>query len=99
MLDDINEQIKKLTSYGIRQAEIPKSHPNLTILNWSNGSVSWYTHHSDNTKHLKKGDIISLDANQLAVPYKREKVLSILKHLDNLPLYKNSFEAKGKISI
>ncbi len=98
MLDDINELIEKLTSYGIRQIEIPKSHPNVTILNWSNGSEEWYTHHSDHTKHLKKGVIISLDANQLAVPYKRVNVLKVIKQLDELPLFKNSFEVRSKIS-
>ncbi len=98
MLDDINEQIKELTEYGMRHVKILKSYPNFTILNWSNGSKEWYTHHTDITKQYKKGDVLNLDANQLIVPFKRSKVLEIINQLNNLPLFKNSTEARSKIS-
>lgn len=99
MLDNINELIKELTEYGRRQVKIPATYPNLTILAWSNGSRGWYTFNSDYAKGLKKDNMIELDANQLIVPYKKEKVITIIEHLDELPLYKNSFEVTGKITI
>jgi len=93
MKDAINKLIAERTHYGVRIVTMIKP---ATIMCWSNGSANWYTYHPDSISHIKKGEEISLDANQIIVPFKRNEVLKIIEDVDQLPLYANSFEFSRK---
>lgn len=90
MIDKINKLISELTKYGIRQKEI-MALP-FSILNWSNGSENWYLTHFDHTDKMRIGSSLTLDANQLVVPFKFSEVQKIIEQLHVHPLYSNSFE-------
>jgi len=96
MIDVINKLISKLTIYGGRCSMI-ESEP-FSIINWSNASAEWYLTNPNSPffKSQKKGDVIELDANQTIVPFEHDEVKKIIHKLDDLPLYKNSFEVKMK---
>lgn len=83
-----NEKISTLTSYGVR-IEIPESDG--IIISWSNGSKSWW-YWGDR----KKGIELKLDANMLFLPITKKQFDTIQGKLNQLPLYRCSFEAKER---
>jgi hypothetical protein len=87
-IDDINYRISQRTSYGLREEVAPS--PGVIIV-WSNSSADWYA-----TRPVRKGERLTLDANQVFVPYPRRRVEAVLHKLEPLPLYKYSYEAVAK---
>ena len=85
VLSDINYRISQRTSYGLRE-EVAEA-PGVVIV-WSNASADWHDHRS-----VRKGERLVLDANQVFVPYPRNRVAAVLHLLEPLPLGKYSFEA------
>ena len=89
---DINTEISKLVSYGLREVKLGES-PNFR-LNWSNGLSRWWAY-PDVISEDK--ETIRLDANALAVAVVSKEVLDrVLPWLDPLPLYAASLEAKER---
>jgi len=86
-LEKANNTIKKMTHYGLREETAPS---NGVLLSWSNGARKWIMGQS----RIQKGESLSLDANELFLPANKETADRILACLQDLPLYKNSFEAK-----
>jgi hypothetical protein len=87
-ISDINYRISQRTRYGLREeiADAPG-----VVITWSNGSSSWYVEHA-----VRKGVQMTLDANNVFVPYPRLLVEAVLHKLEPLPLGKNAFEAIAK---
>lgn len=88
---DVNDRIKELTAYGVVKRTVPEG--DWTFLSWSNGGEMWCVFHLN---RLKSGDRTRVDANQLIVPYNKEMVYKFIPYLRDLPLYKNSVEAKQR---
>ncbi len=85
LINTINNEIFKRTSYGHRE-EIASGRG--YILSWSNASRKWNIGYY----MIKTNEIINLDANQIFVRAKKQDIITVLDKLDELPLYKNSFE-------
>ena len=89
---DINTEISKLVSYGLREVTLGQS-PNFR-LNWSNGQSRWWAYPDAISEDT---ETIRLDANELAVSVVSKEVLDrVLPWLDPLPLYAASLEAKER---
>jgi len=86
-LDNANNTITKLTHYGLRKETAPS---NGVLLSWSNGARKWTVTRSE----VKKGEILSLDANEVFLPVDKRTAERIQLCLSELPLYRNSFEAR-----
>lgn len=89
VVNELNNRIAKLRLYGLRQeiVEVPSY-----MLVWSNAAKSWYVAYGYGV--FQPGDKRALDANQFLAPYRRDVLTRVISKLDNLPLYKMSFEAK-----
>jgi len=83
-----NDLIEGRQSYGLRE-ELSKG--TTTKIFWTNGSAQWYI---DRTH--KQGDIVTLDANEIVLPFSERATERIIKYLIALPLYKLSFEAQQR---
>ncbi len=99
IIDQINNDIAKLTSYGVRDVAIPSE--GYAFLSWSNGARVWriYPNYVQNNLHYSTSEDAThwkCDANQLIVPFSEETVTLLLDKLDTLPLDKGSFENKLK---
>jgi len=88
---DINSQIARLTSYGVRKEFVPSR--GYYCLTWSNGARKWFVGREETP-----GRYISLDANELLVrtPRRLLKRLVDEDRLDPLPLYKGSFGSRSR---
>lgn len=84
-IDDINYRISLRTAYGVRKG---KADAPGTVIVWSNASSDWY-----DSRVVRKGELLTLDANQVFVPYPRRRVSAALHRLDPLPLYRYSYES------
>jgi len=84
----INDEISKRNYYGMCEEY---AHEPGIILNWSNGAASWFPFND-----VRKGEFLEIDANEIYVPLPRKQVQRILHHLNPLPLYALSFEAKQR---
>lgn len=94
---DINQEIEKRTSYGVRSEQTPAK--NSTLLIWSNASKGWYAAHPSSVwaeGKKEKGIEVRLDANQLVVPYSYRTANKFVMCLNELPLYVCSTEAKRR---
>lgn len=89
VVEELNNRIAKLRMYGLREVAVDK--PSY-ILTWSNASKEWWPSYGLGV--IQPGQTISLDANQTLAPYRKAVLERVLPHLDYLPLYKMSFEAK-----
>ncbi len=87
-LSIINEEVLKRTHYGMREelVEVPS-----TRLIWANSAESWLS-----VGNVRKGEIITLDANEAIVPLREKEVERVLSRAEYLPLYQYSFEAKKR---
>ncbi len=87
IIEETNEKIKERTSYGTRN-ELAEH--NSIILRWSDSSKAWHP-----TDKAKKSQTVKLDANMILLKETKDKAK--LGHaascLQNLPLYRLSFEA------
>lgn len=86
LLETINNDIAKRTKYGIREQI---AYGRGYVLSWSNANKCWNIIY-----RVKMNDVVNLDANQILVESKRKDIDEVLGQLDQLPLYKNSFEAR-----
>ena len=88
IVNKINGIIALRTRYGVRNVT---AQPNSSWLFWSNGKKGWivFLTQSD-VKHARR---VRLDANEIVVPFPSEEVEKVIDQLNDLPLYKNSFEA------
>ena len=84
----INNEISKRTYYGVREEYAEK--PGIKV-SWSNGGASWFP-----WGEVRKGEFVRLDANEMYLPITRTDFERVKLHLDDLPLYRLSFEAKQK---
>jgi hypothetical protein len=84
-----NHDIKQLTRIGVRKVTTQKGG---YLIAWSNNCRCWRARVGDGS--LMKAGTHTLDANEIIIEAKKELVIAITKHLDELPLYKNSFEAR-----
>lgn len=85
---DINNEIEKIQFYGHHNELVESGRS--TVLKWSNSCECWNVSYF---RELKKGNEITLDANEILVSYPKSKVNKYLCLLNELPLYKYSFEA------
>lgn len=90
MLDEYvhlaNEKIKERVRYGLRE-EVAETRS--IVFEWSNGGAHWW-HWYDSKK---RGEKVTLDANQIMLPYRPRKLMrEAQKHFMVLPLYSDSFE-------
>jgi len=97
---DVNNEIKRRTSYGFRKEVVKKD--NSTVLVWSNSREEWIPMPPDSIygeKTSKAGNVIELDANMILVPFSYDVVKKFAKCLEPLPLYYCSREAveRGKV--
>ena len=84
-LSQLNQEIAKRTDYGNRTQ---KSRLVGSILYWSNAQRRWYR------KEGRVKGYVKLGANEVFVSGHTVKAIdTAIPHLDELPLYKNSFEA------
>ena len=86
ILEALNAEIALRTQYGVRREVAPARG---YILNWSNSAREWWLFQPA----ILKGHEVRLDANQIFAPYPQNKLLAILPELEELPLYRYSFEA------
>jgi hypothetical protein len=86
LLEKINNEISKRNSYGIREELIDQKG---YILGWSNSAKGWYVCYHQ----ISKGEKIRLDANEIFISANKKDMERIIKDFNELPLYKNSFEA------
>lgn len=90
-LQNLNKEISKLTSYGVRE-ELAEQ--DSIELYWSNDTQKWFP----TPKIIKKGEQVRLDANQLLTPYDKifghDKIGHAVSCANPLPLYSLSLEAK-----
>ena len=94
---EINEEIAKRTSYGLRSELVKRD--NSTVLMWSNSARQWIPAHPTSIlgKEAKRAGVeIRLDANMIVVPYDYETVEKFSECLMPLPLYFLSTEAKAR---
>ena len=91
--DTINEIVGKRTHYG-RRDEIVPNH-DFTFLMWSNAQKKWIVnvYKTDVFENYTQDKIANLDANEIVVPFKADVVEGVIDQLNDLPLYRNSFEA------
>lgn len=82
---DINYRISQRTSYGLREET---AHDPGVVIVWSNASAEWYA-----ARPVRKGERLTLDANQVFVPYPKRRVKAVLHKLEHLPLYRYSYES------
>jgi hypothetical protein len=93
---EINNEIAKRTSYGIREEIIQKNKS--TFMLWSNASEAWIPAHPDSGwgKNIRAGNEVKLDANHVVVPFPYSVVKKFNVCYRPLPLYGLSFEAKNR---
>jgi hypothetical protein len=90
-LQTTNEKIKGLTHYGERQwCAADDGH----ILIWSNACACWHIGYC-----VHRSEHVTLDANEMLVYADEGNILKWLPHLDMLPLYKYSFEARERTTV
>jgi len=88
-----NFDIKQLIRIGERNVTTQKGG---YLVAWSNSCRCWRARVGEGS--LMRAGTHTLDANEIIIEAKKELVTAIAKHLDELPLYKRSFEAKfGKV--
>ena len=91
LIVECNKTIKTLNSYGMRK--ITTNHLCYRS-NWSNNGKNWWIYHGLTEKNKE----LQLDANEFLInchdQMLRENIIEILPHLDDLPLYSYSTEAK-----
>ena len=85
LIQKINNDIAKRITYGIREQI---AHNRGYIISWTNAQRKWNISYYQ----TKKNEIINLDANQIFVEARKNDIIEVLDKLDELPLYKNSFE-------
>ncbi len=88
-VEKINEEIRQLTSYGVREIYVNTGG---CVVTWSNGSRRWWVTLGvapSNEKHP-----LLLDANQLFIEGERKDIIEVIDQFEELPLYKFSTEAK-----
>lgn len=81
-----DDKIKKRTYYGMRREKADK--PSVT-LSWSNGSRSW----SVSSRRIEAGEEVTIDANEILVPFSPTRMNRVLPCVIDLPLYFASTEA------
>jgi len=84
---ELNEEISKRTTYGIREELANKDG---VMLSWSNGSRKWF----GSGGKIKKGSVVSMDANELFAPISPSRFERVNDCLGVLPLYFGSTEAQ-----
>ena len=84
--EDAVQKVLARKSYGMRE-EVAK-YPGIVII-WSNSSADWYTRYD----MCKKGEKLTLDANQVLLYTNRKTANEWCKTLPPLPLFGSSFEA------
>ena len=98
-LDAASEQARQRTFYGLRPITLPAA-PFFSILTWDNGAAEWYTDYMTTEWAVRlawKGRReISLDANQILIPYPPYVAARIAPWVEPLPLYHFSTEARGR---
>lgn len=87
MINQINDEIATRKTYGTRQGYCLVSG---VILIWSNASASWHI-----KRAVKKNELVTMDANEIVAYGKQKDIKAVLKDLNPLPLYKNSFEDRN----
>lgn len=85
LIETINKEISKRKSYGIREQI---AYNRGYIISWSNAGRCWNIGYYQ----IKTNEIINLDANQIFVEARKNDIIAVLDKLNELPLYKNSFE-------
>ena len=90
LINEINAEIDKLRSYGLR-TELVEKVPSCLLI-WSNGYEQWYTADWNYTKKEE----VELDANMLVVSYPCEVVRKVQCFLKPLPVFVYSFEYKKR---
>ena len=89
VVEHLNTLISQRTSYG-RRTEIASKASHVLV--WSNASSDWYVLFYT----VKRGESVSLDANELLVPYGKAQIRRIIPLLMPLPLASYSFESRTK---
>ena len=82
-----NEKIARRLSYGIREELVDDDGIRLS---WSNGAKAWFS----SGNKIKKGEVVSMDANEMFLPISPARLGRINECLGTLPLYFGSFEAQ-----
>lgn len=90
LINEINAEIDKLRSYGLR-TELVEKIPSCLLI-WYNAYEQWS---AANWNYTKKQEV-ELDANMLIVPYPREVVRKVQCFLKPLPLFVYSLEYKKR---
>lgn len=94
-----NKEIAKRTHYGQRREIIPDK-GSVSFLRWSNGSKDWAVSKGDSDYVMRARSTgernVTLDANQIIVPFHPLVMSKIAPALDDLPLYEYSTEAKER---
>lgn len=89
-IQELNKQINKMMRYGLRGHLVEK--PGY-ILMWSNELATWRINHH----RYVPGEEAKLNSNEVYAPYDDYDLLWMIKdHLDVLPLYFASIEAKQR---
>ena len=101
VIEKINTEIRKRTSYGVRRIPLYKikSQFPACIMVWSNAWEMWYASGETVTYHglLMKGITeLHLDANEILVPVPCDVARKVQCFLEPLPLYSYSFEFKKR---
>jgi hypothetical protein len=86
MLESTNTKISKLTKYGERTVTTQNVG---NILEWSNSLKKWKM-----SARIRAGTH-TLDANEVAVDGDEHEITQILPFLNDLPLFKKSYEGRG----
>jgi len=91
---ELNKEIAQRTFYGGREQLAPADGH---VLAWSNSAERWIVF----ARKYRKGDPVTptrigLDANMIYAPYDLEFLHRIVPHLDPLPLFMLSLEAKER---
>lgn len=85
LINELNKEISKRTTYGIRKEIAQKAG---YVLSWNNADAAWNRAYYQ----TKKNEELSLDANQVFAVGTKAQIDEALPHLNKLPLYSNSFE-------
>lgn len=91
-IETADEMIKKRTYYGMRTERASK--PSV-ILTWSNGGRQWLV----SRNRIEQGTDISLDANEILVPFSPVRMDRVQPCVIDLPLYFGSLEAWARDDI
>ena len=91
VVSSMDAEIAKRVTYGMREETVKAA--NAWIASWSNAKARWSVWR---WKPMKKGQAISLDANEILVYGKLKDLNEATKWAIPLPLYRASFEAKGR---